>query len=78
MNKERMLGIEEIENARHLIEPNRYRLIVAELLVKHFYNHTKSVTEIMNHTNLILEEKNIEPISRGFVRNIAEKLGANQ
>lgn len=74
-NKNKLDFIEMLEEARHLIKPNRYRFILAEALVSYFYTFTKSPTDIRNNTNSILESQNIEKISLGFVRNIVEKTG---
>ncbi|MER2079003.1 hypothetical protein [Psychrobacillus psychrotolerans] len=75
MKKENFLNyIKMLEEVRHLIKPQRYRFILAESLVSYFYTFKKSPTEIKNNTNIILEGRNIDEISLGFVRNIIEKV----
>jgi len=65
--------INTLEGIRQSFQPKNYRFIMAECLVGFFYRHTTSATEIKNQTNSILRERNILPISLGFVRNIIEK-----
>jgi len=64
--------VEILETIRDSFIPKNYRFILAEILVCYFYSHTQSATEIKNYTNVILENRNIEAISIGFVRKIIE------
>ena len=74
MNEETQLEfIEILESIRHKFKPKSYRFLLAESLVSYHYTFTKSATEIKNYTNEILEEKNINAVSLGFIRNIIEE-----